>query len=143
MGCDIHVHLERRDERGRYVEIPQVPDEYPLGGRSYSRFAFLAGVRNWANIIPLSSPRGLPHDLSATVREQSDEWDIDGHSHSWLTLHELLTFDYDQPLLFREGGRDPRCTEATYRQLLDEEFLSEVRDLQASGVARVVFWFDN
>ena len=131
MGCDIHVHLERRDERGRFVEIPQVPDEYPLG------------VRNWANIIPLSSPCGLPHDLSATVREQSDEWDVDGHSHSRLTLHELLSFDYDQPLLFREGGRDSRCTEATYRELLDEEFLMEVRDLQAAGVARVVFWFDN
>ncbi|MFQ6313931.1 hypothetical protein ACLMLE_28520 [Lysobacter capsici] len=31
MGCDIHVHLERRDDQGRYVEIPQHPYDYPLG----------------------------------------------------------------------------------------------------------------
>lgn len=143
MGCDIHVHLERRDDQGRYVEIPQHPYDYPLGTRIYTRFAFLAGVRNWANIVPLSSPRGLPYDVSATVRQQSDDWDIDGHSHSWLTVNELLTFDYDQPLYFGEHGRDRRCTESTYRELLDDHFLQELRDIQALGATRLVFWFDN
>ncbi|MGH8083135.1 MAG: hypothetical protein ACREP7_21330 [Lysobacter sp.] len=140
MGCDIHVYLEHRDEHGEFHQI-EVND--PLSARIYTRFAFLAGVRNRANIMPLSSPRGLPFDVSDDIHAESDGWRADGHTHSWFLIEELLNFDYDQPLIFREGGRDSECTETTYRELLDDAFLPELRELQTQGVDRLIFWFDN
>ncbi|MEH6419902.1 hypothetical protein [Pseudomonas sp. CGJS7] len=143
MGCDIHIYLERRDETGSYVEIPDMPTNYPLGTRIYTRFAFLADVRNSFNIVPISSPRGLPYDISPKVLHESEGCEGLDHDYSWLSIDELLSFDYDQPLRFREGGRGPGCTAATYRELLDDDFLPEVRQLQALGATRLVFWFDN
>lgn len=140
MGCDIHVFPERRDADGRFHHVP---NGELLDLRNYARFSFLAGVRNTANIIPLSSARGLPDDMSTHVRHEFEEWGDDGHTRSWLSLRELLEFDYDQPLAFRDGGRDSRCTEATYRELLDEDFFIELRELKALDVKRLVFWFDN
>ncbi len=37
-------------------------------------------------------PKGLPDNVSIEVKTESDEWGIDGHSHSFLTLKELLDY---------------------------------------------------
>lgn len=138
MAGYIRVHLERRDDTAAFVELPESD---LLRARNYTRFAFLAGVSNWANIIPISPPRGLPDDASETVRQAQAKGR--GHAASWLTLDELLNFDYDRPLSFREDLRPPECTANTYRELLDDRFLSELRELQAIGAQRIVFWFDS
>jgi hypothetical protein len=68
-------------------------------------FAILADVRNgrgFAGVVTglgfnvISKPKGLPSDVSSYVQNESDEWDCDGHSHSWLTLKEILDFDWNQ-----------------------------------------------
>lgn len=83
-------------------------DEYsrnPYRGRNYDTFAILADVRNGYgfagcdtgkgfNII--SEPKGLPGDVTEEVKAASDKWGCDGHSHSWLTVKEMLDFDWDQ-----------------------------------------------
>jgi hypothetical protein len=114
MGCDIHFFVERR-KRGRWGEVykkEKVEIRYPKGkpyvyytnyygyrGRNYDLFAILAGVRNYNDIQPISEPRGLPDDVCKPIKKESDAWDCDGHSHSYLTLKELLNFDWEQGYL--------------------------------------------
>jgi len=114
MGCDIHFRVERY-KGGAWVsvdkwtkddgDIPYVSwrDEY-YSVRSYGLFAILADVRNSQSLIcegeravtPIDKPRGLPEDVCRLIKQESDSWGSDGHSHSWLTLDELLAFDWTQ-----------------------------------------------
>ena len=59
-------------------------------GRNYTVFALLADVRNGYGLDPIVDPRGLPKDVSKEIKDESDEWGVDGHSHSHLTLKELM-----------------------------------------------------
>jgi hypothetical protein len=119
MGCDIHCYAERRDgperpwtsadawEEGTAWDMPISIFEVPLERRVYSErnyplFSALAGVRNRAEISPVAMPRGLPGDTSPNVLAQSDLWGSDGHSRSWLTLAELMSYDWTQSI--RERG---------------------------------------
>lgn len=94
-------------------------------GRNYDLFAILANVRNGHGFIgcdtgdgfipiffiPISMPRDLPGDISPEVKAQADDWGADGHSHSWLTLKELLEYDWQQ-VTKHHGWVD----EETYKQ---------------------------
>jgi hypothetical protein len=84
-------------------ETPEAPNTY--GRRSYGLFSVLAGVRNGVGfagcdmgdaIQPIAEPRGLPTDCDPRIRAQSAQWGADGHSHSWLTVAELMAFDWTQ-----------------------------------------------
>ena len=121
MGCDIHLHVEQRSADGTWAPLP-----HSYSTRNYRLFAALAGVRNGTGfagcdlgdpIEPIAAPRGLPADVSDEVQAESDEWDIDGHTHSWLTAGELLAHDWDMTVVnrgltvdtddrrFKDGGR--------------------------------------
>lgn len=115
MGCDIHFYVEKR-----VGGVWQSADEWRKGEeggysvdykksyfhhRSYDTFSILADVRNgrgFAEVVtgdgfvPVVSPRGLPKDVSDRVRECSEGWGSDGHSHSYLTVAELLAYDWTQ-----------------------------------------------
>ncbi|WP_410769609.1 hypothetical protein [Fontibacillus sp. BL9] len=67
-------------------------------GRNYTLFSLLAGVRNSYGLNPIHEPKGLPSDISYKVKESSDDWGGDGHSHSYLTAKELLNFDWSQSI---------------------------------------------
>lgn len=68
--------------------------------QSYSLFAILAGFRNYYGWRPIREPRGLPPDLDppktdharATLRRLGPK------GRTWLTLAELLDYDWDQSL---------------------------------------------
>lgn len=111
MGCDIHMHVEFKKtvsgkERwfcGDYFQLnpfhadyPDEEREYSLVGfcdnRNYSLFATLANVRNYGNTPYIDNPRGLPEDITEAVKTDSEHWGIDGHSHSYMTLKELIDF---------------------------------------------------
>jgi hypothetical protein len=118
MGCDIHLHVERRTDVGwEQVPDPESDDwTHPtrwFHDRNYELFAILADVRNSEGderLQPIVDPRGLPADVSDAVGTSSEEWGIDGHSHSYLTVAEILAFDWDQMAtlsgLFRDDGDD-------------------------------------
>ncbi len=136
MGCDIHSFAEKRNkETGKWEEVKDhfTIDDYdkkrlkkekgssPFDWRSYSVFAFLAGVRNYDHCEPLSEPKGLPND-SEYLNTESEDWmgyketekerlETDGnyHSMSYLTLKELTDFDYDKTFWNR------RIYKETYR----------------------------
>ena len=90
MGCDIHTHVEIK-KKNKWIHTDEVPEEFE--GRNYSIFSVLAGVRSSFNVKPISEPKGIPEDISKETKESIKEWDGDGHSHSYLTLRELDTFD--------------------------------------------------
>lgn len=122
MGCDIHIFVERKEgdkwvsadkwTPNKYYDPAEPEGEKPLvvdyddriyRGRNYDLFGILANVRNgrgFAGIVtgkpftPISMPKGLPGDVSDEVRSESDYWEGDGHSHSWLTLAELEAYDW-------------------------------------------------
>lgn len=95
MGCDIHIFLERKNNKNRWVdsmiyENPMYGEGFrPLSyyGRDYTLFATLAGVRG---DNPIESPKGIPEDCSPEYRKLCEDWGDDGHSHSYFTLRELL-----------------------------------------------------
>lgn len=110
MGTDIHFYVEKKTASGwesadeweynsnyNYWEVPYKKQFYC--DRNYSLFAALADVRNgrgFAGVVtgericPISEPRGLPEDLSKTLTERLD---VD-HTPSWLTLEEILAYDW-------------------------------------------------
>ena len=98
MGCDIHAFAEQK-RKDRWVQIKGAflhdrgsyktyEDTLPLG-RNYELFAFLAGVRNSNDIVPISLPKGIPSDASHGYLAEVESWEGDGHSHSYFTLKEL------------------------------------------------------
>jgi len=116
MGCDIHLYQEQKID-GQWKSTDVWSDKYKEGrlsvayddmayhDRNYNLFAILADVRNGrgcagiktsAGFNPIAQPKGLPGDISEQVRAESDIWNVDGHSHSWLTLREILDYDWNQ-----------------------------------------------
>lgn len=122
MGCDIHLYVEARGSNNEWAsrdkwtkqeatedepEYWDVDDEY-YGSRNYRLFSILAGVRNnelrgetGEPIVPIAEPRGLPPNVCELVRAISDCMGYDGHSHSWLTLRELMEFNWEQTATLR------------------------------------------
>ena len=92
MGSDIHCRADRK--LGEKWEA--IPDVAPFAWRNYRIFSFLAGVRNYSAIAPISEPRGFPADMREIDRDTYEDvyWNH-YHSYSWLLLEELLSFNYD------------------------------------------------
>ena len=102
MGCDIHLYREKRVD-GVWVSADEwTPDKFEEGRmevdfhkrfteRNYELFGALSkGVRSEH---PYSFvPRGVPFDASTQIKKEIDRWGCDGHSHSYLFLHELRAF---------------------------------------------------
>ena len=144
MGTDIHIQFEKlidgkweslgKDVKNKYHE--KYPDEEPEyyheqdifdGPRCYSAFAILANVRNGSGFAGcdlgdgfnvIAYPKGFPEDMSPEVKKWTE---IIEHTPSWLTLKELLDFDWEQitnsriylPFesykQFKETGKRPFC----------------------------------
>ncbi len=155
---------------------------HPYDTRSYDLFGILADVRNGSGFggcdlgdgfIPIVEPRGVPDDASPAFKEEVESWGGNAHSTSWITVKELLEYDWNQTtkkrgyVLHEEAKRMSEsggCPEAghcgwtnrpgytqaewsaTYRDCV-ERFVDEViPQLQALGApedVRIVFFFDN
>ena len=121
MGCDIHFYLEKRQKDGTWIsadnwsenEYYQDDPEHErklvanevYNSRNYNLFSILADVRNGRGFaecdtgdgfIPISDPKGLPPDVSGVIKDLSESWGSDGHSHSYFNLTELLNYDWTQ-----------------------------------------------
>lgn len=105
MGCDIHLVIERKshvsdqwicviaptwesvcqDPISMNTPDPPTPAGYFLRARNYNFFAAIAGVRGSG-----PDPKGLPTNISQTTQELTQEWGMDGHSHSHMPLEQFL-----------------------------------------------------
>lgn len=158
----------------------------PFDRRSYKLFAFLADVRNTYGIIPISESKGFPDDseyLNVSLDEpyymdfgygeanmcytvgDKLKYNLNYHSFSFLTLSELINFDYDKPFedlnvsytlegkslyiggsIFREKVKSGEGVMTTYREFLGEFYFEELEIMKTLGEpddVRVVFYFDN
>jgi len=97
MGCDIHMYREKR-VNGKWetadcweskYDIIDVAFEERFHDRNYELFSVLAGVRRREEPAFGFTPRGLPVTCCAEVADAANGWGDDGHSHSYLYLHEL------------------------------------------------------
>jgi hypothetical protein len=121
----------------------------PFEHQYYGVFGWLADVRNYAAIPPISEARGLPTDVSVDVSTEHANG-CDAFCASWLTVDELLTFDYDQRVEDRRGDGGttvpPGEGETTsLRDFLGDPFfrdLDVLRALSEKQPTRIVFWFD-
>lgn len=151
MGTDITSFAERKVSDGWKL----IPDVKPFDWRNYALYGWLADVRNYHAITPISPARGLPDDMSPDVaREWGEgrEWCYDA---SWLSIAELEAADYDTPI------EDRRVTKEVYpgvffggetcepgkgrslplRYLLSPAYFTELERLKSLGAERIVFWF--
>lgn len=164
MGCDIHMAVEvRRNgkwERALPPEHARVPCEVEearrgdpwsvrraevewFTDRRYALFGALAGVRNY-DVSPIAEPRGLPNDVSEEVRKLATyDYDNPGdvqlgdHSFTWLTLDEVLAYDWNQKMPDGAPLRD-WCGDFFTR------FVPALKELDADPRnVRLVFGFDN
>ena len=155
MGCDIHVHVEKRGDASlpweRVEDLVPNPEfkyaseDYPqpervrdswYRDRDYTLFGALAGVRSVGP--PISEPRGVPEDACEETQQAKEFWGWDGHSHSHLDLDELLAYDWEgHDILDRE---DFRYADSFGHLLLR---LQELVGPGAGKNVRLVFWFDN
>ena len=78
MGTYIHAYAERRSN-GQWFPASLsglvTGDDHPaklLDGQNYTLFGWLADVRNYAKVPPLSLARGLPADVSEEIAHLAD-----------------------------------------------------------------------
>jgi hypothetical protein len=107
--------------------------------KNYFLFSILANVRNLEGIVPLSMPRGIPENVSGEIKRVSDSEGTDAHSHSWLTLKELLNFNWNQVFTF--DGKEYSYSQCAENFLT--EFIPELQRLGDKDDVRIVLWFDN
>src|SRR5687767_9834929 len=144
MGCDIHGQTEVR-ANGRWTKAAEIDF-----GRNYGIFGFLADVRNYSHSPVIAEPRGLPDDADLDD-EGREEAFWGNHSHTWLSLAELLAYDYDQVFWDRRitrGGDGAALAEEgegehlPLREFLGEYFFQQLADLAKlgdPGDVRIVF----
>lgn len=141
MGCDIHLHTE--------VKIADKWEHYgnPIIGRDYEFFAFLAGVRNYYEIIPVSEPKGVPDDMSLITRLDWEDWGSDAHSASFITGDEIGRVERFLRKLNSERSSSYYYPEMEWGYLFDGSWsvFYEFPDSQDKRIqdVRMVFWFDN
>ena len=125
MACEIKRNGKWELVRGKVFKNPWYrpgseyrweQEEYtndPYDCRNYNLFAILADVRNGTGFAgikigeafnPISMPKGYPEDMCDELKGDINYYDYDDragilsgdHSASWLTLKELLEYDWNQ-----------------------------------------------
>lgn len=155
MGCDIHLVVQKRiDSNAPWTCVQKViTDEYEdskttleswYDTRNYTVFAILANVRNGGRFKFISDPRGIPEDMKGQVDDRDSYlgfW-LGEHSHSFVSLRELMNVDWSEEVGNRALG--PKIGDAAGD--FYSEFLPKLaalgREVGEDNV-RIVFGFDN
>jgi hypothetical protein len=114
---------------------------YRVDGRNYDFFTALAGVRGDG-----PEPRGFPRDASPFVKEVTDAWGGDGHSHSWYMAQEFVPIFRDHHLTEEEQAEVTiAAINSTYREDFAVAYILRnfLNVFDEPHTVRFVFWFDN
>lgn len=176
MGCDIHFYVDVQQEDGSWKSADKLFDQgegylttYEPGpgwkshafydGRNYDLFAILADVRNGRGFAgvktgqgfnPIFEPRGVPDDCCPEYSKIVESWGVDGHSHSYATVEELMQYDWTQTTVKQglvtakeflrwklDGAPNAWCGGSSAELITNEQM--ENRLLEAHGV-KVLDW---
>jgi len=171
MGCDIHGYLE--------YKTPDPDCDYTWRsfggrintGRQYGIFAKLAGVRNYYEIVPIVSPRGLPDKLGYEAEgdsrlyisgetgeghctpENAARWVKDGGcqyvddkdgKHIWVTHPDWHSHSWVTAAELEQVLQDPKVQASKENDSSYFALLAAMKELEHCGkIVRFVFWFDN
>lgn len=129
--------IARREVNNYNPDYDDMWDAKYYNGRNYSLFSVLANVRNYDyNIKPIDDPRGLPDDVSETIKIRASDPERDGHSYTWLTLDEIVKYGWKQTyslygfvdekdyLEWKQGNTPhPKsyCMGGCFQEVVDEE----------------------
>lgn len=147
MGTDIYAFVEIcKDDKWEYIQPC-------FDFRSYGIFGFLAGIRNYSQVPSIFPRKGWPKDCS-------QEQDIDHYGASFITLKELLDFDYEALVEDRRISKrmpegwingtftvEPGKGEVMkWKDFLGENFMNEIKEIAKLDPnpenIRIVFDFD-
>jgi hypothetical protein len=163
MGIDIYCYTEvKRGESWAFSA-----KDSPFCGRNYMLFGFLGHRHCRPNGYPrIAAPRGVPHDLSPEMQAETVmlEDDLQFVYSSWVTLRELLDFDYDQvvnrerviieyvdgwdePAYYRpESDDEGEWKDFTLREEIGYHFPDMLRQMEEElgtpDNVRIIYWFD-
>lgn len=132
MGCDIHAYRERLVNEA-WTPEQEFKDVYGDGDldvdwrerftdRNYNLFGLLCkGVRTEHQFSLME--RGIPFDISPEVKSVIDRYGGDGHSHSYIYLHELKSLlNFLDGLTVRiEGMKERSEIEALQQSINSDE----------------------
>lgn len=156
VGCDIHMFVEVKYSFGdnnkwinfdhhtknpyfdEYRDTPEFDVIELHDVRNYLAFEQLCGVRAYTESPSISPPRGVPIDISAFVKQHVESWNIDGHSHSFVTLEEIRIYRANLKDLSFDGLK--YIHEAL--ELRAIEYFLTPEGVDPKNI-RIVFFFDN
>jgi hypothetical protein len=119
----INKYYSPDEDDGEPEYIIEYSDRF-YNGRNYALFEYLSGVRG-DDDNAISKPRGVPKDVSNTVKYEIDSYGSDGHSHSYFTLDELLQYDFSKFPIFEKTIEKMKSIDEDYTKV------------------RCIFFFDN
>jgi len=136
MGCDIHGWVEIKPYNWNKEYWNAVFDIDHLE-RNYLMFARLFGVR-LAEIKAIAPNRGLPPNGTHDDWRKIDTtyWEADGHSHSWISLEEIIT---NEKILLEP--KLPQMSFPKWEMLFN--IMKELGKVYGVENVRLVAWFDN
>jgi hypothetical protein len=143
MGTDIYLHAERR--HGSSWEYCGELEALEI--RHYEFFAILANVQNPIRSTEpfeyITSPRGLPEDISDDLKK--DSLLASGHNAGWITLRELLKFDWEGKTILRSAVVDPELAPlfGDGNQKFPRDRITELYWLANDGPGPRVTWVDS
>lgn len=175
MGCDIHTALFKKEGNTNYKLDDVLSSYHPINDRNYGVFGFLANVRNYSGIPSIAEQREFPPGVleqcyTPYVETNGEVYPTifglnpcDLHSLTWVSLNELLEFDYDQEVedrrctipvnfpfgMYYAGGgtAEPgRGIKTTYREFLGQGYFKALADFETYknlGDFILVMAFDN
>ena len=147
MGCDIHMITQAKLADGQWhtIEI----DTY--GHRNYEVFGALSGVRSGRQVI--AHPKGLPEDFKYTVRKEGgvyvkfgrQNFFLGEHSFNWLTVKELLSYDWSPVVPLDDDQIDERVDywDGGFREIVINHLIYLERFQFDKEHIRIVFGFDS
>lgn len=132
MHVDLHLLAEFQDENGGWHPANEIGSLYP--GQEFDRQEFVPWWRGYdpavialmtgiqiqgltaIGITPITPPRGLPADLcSEYSAAHTDRQALGTHSHSWLTVAELMAYQWTQLVTIKR-----RITASEWKYLTPE-----------------------
>lgn len=105
MGTYAKFYVEQKSNDGKWHIVDSLTKAVQKETiQCYDLYAILANVRNYEDFKCICEPKGMPEDspLYSRYRNNYDTGEFwDTHSHSWLTLKEILDFDWEQKIIHR------------------------------------------
>lgn len=157
MGCDIHMVIQRQSTGLTRLlgepdwELLEPPAEVGWDEpRSYTLFGVLAGVRDMLDIEAIADRRGLPDDFDPDRDPPPCRWypedrkDLGDHSFTWMTLAEVLAFNWDRVVTSKDVSDHYRGK--TVRECVPECWFALIEWLQTQDdpeCIRLVMGFDS